>query len=164
MLAALLAGCGETKDTGATESLEDPPPTEPLELELGAGRTAFVELDADAPTLEIISGPQGGWHLEVTLRLSHYDEEPLVLDYQALDLEGRSLGFPAEYAVDVDRLLEVDGERFVRVGDRVVFDVPDPDLVRGLQIRVTCRASRGDQELAATEETVLLIDEVDELL
>lgn len=163
-LAWALAGLAACDVPAGSEGIGGSPlPTEPLELELGAGRTEFVELSEDTPTLEIVSGPQGGWHLEVTLQLTHYDGAPLVLDYQARTLDGRSLGFPAEYAVDADRLLEEEGGRFLRVGDRVILDVTGPEVVEGLEVRVICRASRNGQTLAETERSLQLLDEVDEL-
>ena len=154
----LVLGCegGDPQDSGETTA------DEPLELELGAGRTEFVELPEDA-ALEIVSGPQGGWHLELTLQLRDYDRQPLVLDYQARDMNDQPLGFPASYAVKVEQLVELDDARFVRVGDRVVLDVASPEQLRGLEVQVTCSASRDGQELASTQRTLRLVDEVDEL-
>lgn len=159
--AAVVSGCGGFAADPAGGSSG---PGEALAVELGGGRTEFVELTGDRPELEVVSGPQGGWHFELTLRLTNYDGGDLVLDYRARDEAGADLGFSAQYAVDAERLLELDDGRHVRVGDRVVLDVTGPEVVADTNVVVECRALRGTEELASDTRTVRAVDRVDELL
>ena len=149
----------------SNEPTPDQPPdvTSALSIELGAGRTAFSPFDDASPSLEVVSGPQGGWHLELTLRLVGYDGNELMLDYLALADTGESLGFPASYVVSAQKLLPVSDGSHHRLGDRVVLQIEGPDRVANQQIEVSCDASLDGVSLAYDARSVWVRDEVDEL-
>ncbi len=134
-----------------------------LAVELGAGRTQFEPFDEEAPSLEVVSGPQGGWHFELTLRLDGYDGRPLALDYRALNDAGDSLGFPAMYLVSSEKFVAMGDGQHVRVGDRVVLEIDGPRAVAGDELVVSCEASRDGAVLASDERWVSVVDEVNEL-
>jgi hypothetical protein len=167
LLLGCLGACGDPDLTAcggdANEGAGGAPLTSPLSIELGAGRTEFVELPSEGATLELVSGPQGGWHLEITLRMTSYDGELVTLDYRASDAGGVALGYPAEYPVDADNLVLLAEGRYERVGDRVVLEIASPSEVVGTDLLVECRVWRGGKQLAETSRVVRVIDELDEL-
>jgi hypothetical protein len=134
-----------------------------LAVELGAGRTQFEPFDEESPSLEVVSGPQGGWHFELTLRLDGYDGRPLALDYRARDDAGDSVGFPATYLVSSEKFVATGDGQHVRVGDRVVLEIDGPRAVAGNELVVSCEASHDGAVLASDEQRVSVVDEVNEL-
>ncbi|MBL9025819.1 MAG: hypothetical protein JNL21_26730 [Myxococcales bacterium] len=167
LLIGCLGACGESDlaagGGGANEGAGGSSLPSSLSIELGAGRTEFVELPSEGATLELVSGPQGGWHLEITLRMTSYDGELVTLDYRASDVGGTALGYPAEYPVDADNLVLAADGRYERVGDRVVLNIAGPDEVKDSDVLVECRVWRGGTQLAETSRVVRVLDEVDEL-
>jgi hypothetical protein len=134
-----------------------------LGMELGTGRTAFVELPADEGELEIESGPQGGWHFWVTLRLLRYDLAPFEIDYRASSVADESLGHPARFRIKRELLLEQEPGVFYRIGDRIILDIDRPEDVVGDLVRLEARAFREDRELANATRTIRVVDRIDEL-
>ena len=69
LLALLISAC-----TG-----EEPAPGEPCEaggdatLTIGTGELAFAELDPSDPVLELVHGPQGGYHVLIGLEATFLD-------------------------------------------------------------------------------------------
>ncbi|MDC3958800.1 hypothetical protein [Polyangium jinanense] len=154
-LSLVTGGCG-------TDEAAPPVTAEPPRIELGAGRVDFVPIPPDG-SVEIVSGPQGGFHLELTVRLFHLDPEGLVLDYDVSDAEtGALLSFAAQYAISADRVLDR-GDHLLRVGDRAVLVVPSAEAARGRVASITCRAVHGEVVTAEDAREVTLVDEVDEL-
>lgn len=161
-LAAACAGCGADLPAGDGPS---PPPR----LELGAGLVEFVPLPPEGGAMEIVSGPQGGHHLELTARLYHLDPDGLALDYEVRDGEtGAVLSLPATYALSAERVID-EGDHLLRVGDRTVLDVPSPGEVAGRQAEIRAAALREGEPVATVAivaidaRRVTLVDEVDEL-
>ncbi len=80
----ILIGCGEGDPGKGGGGNTDPcKASDDLELEVGTGATEFVELSSGGE-LELIHGPQGGYHVEIGLRAAHLDNS----EFLAGRLEG----------------------------------------------------------------------------
>jgi hypothetical protein len=133
-------------------------------VRLGAGRTSYEELPKQGARLEIVSGPQGGWHFEHTLLISGFDPEGAVVEYTVQDPStGASIGFDAVYVLRRKGLVETDGGQLLRVGDRTVLDIAAPAEVEGRTFELRCVASRDGEPLAEDSVRFLATDDVDEL-
>jgi hypothetical protein len=77
---AMLSGCGSAEDRpGFDAGANDGGPVATPVLEVGTGKDNFVTL-RETDTIEIIHGPQGGWHLWGALRTKGLTP-PLTVDY-----------------------------------------------------------------------------------
>ena len=147
VLCSLVCSCAESPDT--------PSPGPPW-LEVGAGSTAFQPL-ADGDDIELVMGPQGGWHLDVAVRFKAISPDGLALAYRAIDVEsGDNLGFPIRSALNQDRVTHEGGGVFVRTGDRIVLDIESPAVIfeRAIEIQVDARSTAVDLGAAVTIEVV----------
>ena len=91
-------------------------------FELGTGLGRFVAL-ADGDALELVAGLQGGWHVDVAVRTTGVEPDGLTLTYEAFDAEsGASLSHRTFAALESANVLWTQAG-WVRVGDRVVFDI-----------------------------------------
>jgi hypothetical protein len=91
----------------------------PASVALGTGWASFEPL-ADGQDLELVYGPQGGWHIDLSLRTTGLDADATAITYSAVH-EGVSMGFPAELPLADALVLHTD-TGWDRLGDRVVFD------------------------------------------
>lgn len=133
-------------------------------IELGAGRTSYEELPEQGARLELVSGPQGGWHFEHTLLMAGFDPEGAVLAYTVEDPgTGESIAFDAVYVLRRKGLVETLGGQLLRVGDRTVLDITSASAVEGRTLELRCVASREGVPLAEDSVRFLATDEVDEL-
>lgn len=92
------------------------------ELVIGTGELAFEPLDPVDPTLELVYGPQGGWHV--------------VLAFEARRMSGSGIyTVDGLGTIDDQRVAAIDGAwiTFSRVDNRLqawntflIFEVPDP--------------------------------------
>jgi hypothetical protein len=155
VLAGLLVACG---DQGEQPAVELPP----AQIELGAGRVDFIPVQ-NGDSIELVSGPQGGYHLEFTLRLFDVDPEGLVLDYQVHERSSaKRLSIQARYIIGKGYVLDR-GDHFLRVGDRAILDVKSPMEARGLEVDASCRIERAGAVLAEDNKRLSIIDEINEL-
>lgn len=155
-LVFLTSACGEHP--------ESPPPEPELDarIDLGTGRVSFVSIEEGDP-VELVSGPQGGFHLEFTLHLFNVDPENLILDYQVREQSaGKQLSFPARYVIGKGYVLD-EGVHFLRVGDRAILDVKEPAQVQGLQVQASCSIERAGIILAQDQKSITIVDQIDEL-
>ena len=145
---------------GCSESGDEP--QAPARIELGAGRVDFVALD-ESGSIELVSGPQGGYHLEFTLRLFDVDPDDLVLDYQVYEMTSKQrVSMPARYVITKASVLDR-GDHFLRVGDRAILDVKSASAAQGMDVEVSCRIERKGATLAEDKKKAAIVDEIDEL-
>lgn len=127
-------------------------------MEVGAGSTSFTRL-ADGDTVELVMGPQGGWHVDVAARFGGMSPSGLTLAYHAADAgTGEDLGFPIKSVLNEDRVSH-DGVGHVRTGDRIVFDIDGPADVVGRDVVILVEA-RGP---AVAHDATVLVRVLDEL-
>ncbi len=161
VLAALAAGCG---GVAASSTDAGPPPVEvavtgPPRIELGAGTTRHEPL-AEGAAVELVLGPQGGWHIDLTVRGVNLPPEGVTLRYEVRDDTRPSpWNFPVTASLNGRRVV-ADAEGWVRVGDRAVFDIRAAGEVVGRRLRVTVRAERGGVAVAEDSRTLTVVDAV----
>jgi hypothetical protein len=156
VLVFLLSACGEH------EALPPIEPPRPARIELGAGRVDFIPIE-DSDSVELVSGPQGGHHLEFTLRLFDVDPDDLVLDYQVHDTtSNQRVSMPARYVIAKGYVIERE-DHLLRVGDRAILDVKTAMTAQGMNVNLSCRIERQGATLAEDKKKATIIDEIDEL-
>lgn len=148
LLALGMAAC-------APRDAEDTAPS-PV-LSLGQGAVAFTPLVEDR--VEVVFGPQGGWHIEPAVRGWGLDVEGLILSYDLLDAAGASRVITVEARLSGDRVVPLDDGGWERVGDRLVLEIADEAEVVGGVFTLTARAAPRDGAEAAVEVEVTLVDE-----
>jgi hypothetical protein len=155
-LAALAPGCTAT---GADDVRTDGPNLQgPLSLELGTGLTTHAPLAA-GDDVELIMGPQGGWHLEFTAQACGQAAEGLALRYRLLPLDGgMPLNEPSVSELTSRRVVAVDGGCFQRVGDRAVLRIQSPAEVVGTHWVAEVEATRGEALQAVSRARIRVVD------
>lgn len=162
-ICALAAAVGIPACGGAPEGQGPGAPAGAGRVELGAGLVEFVPLPPEGGEIEIVSGPQGGFHVQVTARLFDLDPDGVTLVYEARDrASGAALNLPARYAISEERVID-GGDHHVRVGDRLVLDVGSAGEVAGVGVELSLSAERGGAALATDARAATLVDAVDEL-
>jgi hypothetical protein len=161
-----LAGC-PSDDTASDGSIDssagdaitvDSSGTSGPRVELGTGRANFVEIPETGATMELIAGPQGGWHLEVSARLYDLTVEDLLLSYR-IEQGGEMISMPVMYLLSESRLVR-DGDRWLRQGDIAVFDITGPEDVVGEMVDVFVVAEPPDGPAVMDSRlNVLVVDE-----
>jgi len=155
----------DTNDSGADFEVGAPQPGLVVEgegvfgdpyLEVGTGHTTFAPLEDGGP-IELVAGPQGGWHIDATLRLGGFGPDGVKVKYEAFDEQAQPISFVTHASLSTASVLE-DGEGWIRVGDRVVLDIASPSEVVGTTATVRATATLGDQQWSA-ERVVTVVDE-----
>lgn len=126
-------------------------------VEIGTGLTEFIDID-DGDDVELVMGPQGGWHVDVALRL--YDLDPQ--DMQLL-IEGFYVEDDESATIEIERLLTLrrvrdEGDHFLRVGDQLVFTVADGSLVEGRDIRIEVQAIQASGGTGRASKVIHVVD------
>jgi len=125
-------------------------------LELGTGVTGFEPLD-DGDDIELVAGPQGGWHLDAALRFDGFGPSGVLLTYEALTTDAEAVSYVTEATLQEGSVLPED-DGFVRLGDRVVLDIRSADEVfdTDVVLRVTARL---DDQTWSDERLLHVVDE-----
>ncbi len=124
LLAVLLTGCPTPPaprigPDGAT-----------MFVEVGTGETSFAPL-ADGDALELVYGPQGGYHVWGACGIYGIDPEGRVLHYTLRDATTGEVLADLSLALATRRLSATDGG-WLRIGDRVIFPgVTEPSGLTG---------------------------------
>ena len=124
-------------------------------VELGTGTTEWESLD-DGDTVAIVYGPQGGWHIDATLRFGGFGPGGVSIAYEALGTDAERISFVTQAELVEFNVLEAD-DGWVRVGDRIVLDIGDPSEVVGREAILRVTAALGDQTWS-DERRVQIID------
>jgi hypothetical protein len=155
LLACLLAACSSSpvvppEDSGATLA----------RVELGTGTSTFVALPATGGTMELVHGPQGGYHVEVATRLWGLAPEGLVLTYSARRTSDGTVVSTTPYVLTAARVVR-EGDHLLRAGDITIFDVADPPSLVGQTIEVTVTARLPDGSIEVSDSrTVTIADAI----
>ena len=124
---------------------EERPVAEDPWLELGSGLSEFIPV-SDGDALPLVYGIQGGWHVDTAARLGGIDLDGAFLTYDAVDPDsGELLNYSYEATLS-EALLQEQEDGWLRLGDRVVFDVvSDTDVLdRTIRIEATLTNAAGD--------------------
>lgn len=151
LLATITVACGPGDgdvDAGPDAQAPDAP-----RIELGAGTANFVPI---GDTMELVAGPQGGWHLNVTCRLYELDLDGITLSYR-IEREGVMVSMPLSLELAENRFVR-EGDHWLRAGDFVVFDITMPSDVVGDTVTITVTADPTDAEPVSDSHTVMVAD------
>lgn len=129
----------------------------PGRVELGTGTTSFVEIPESGGRLELVAGPQGGWHVDVTARLYDFEIEGLLLSYE-IRRDGAVVSMPRQFALR-EAIVVREGDHWLRAGDFVPFEIAMPSDVVGDTVTVQVLAEPTEGSAASDERTVLIVDE-----
>jgi hypothetical protein len=160
ILAATLGACGgdgDANDGGADVIRVDAPRGEAPRVELGTGRTSFVEIPEAGAELELVAGPQGGWHIDVTTRLYDLAIEQLLLTYE-ITRDGDVVSMPRQFMLR-EALVLREGDHYLRAGDFVPFEITQPADIVGDTVVVRVTAEAVDGARAEDQRTVTIVDE-----
>ena len=158
-------GWQDTNDSGADFVVGTPDPGRPPDpdgvfgdawIELGTGRTGFEPLSEGDP-VELVAGIQGGWHVDVSVHFGGFGPAGIQLLYSAVDADGQPVSFVTPAVLSEAGLLDGGEDTWVRVGDRVVFDIQSDDEVVGDEIVLRVTAKLGDQTWS-DERRVRVVD------
>ncbi|MCB9596555.1 MAG: hypothetical protein H6719_27775 [Sandaracinaceae bacterium] len=156
-LAVALVGCDGTSGVDAGRDAAGAMPT----VELGTGTSGFEPIPETGGTLELVGGPQGGFHVFLTARIHDLGVDGMLITYSAIDTATTEpVGTPASFLVDASRLAR-DGDGWVRAGDFLILHNSSPDPVRGLTLEVRVRCEEAGGGLSAEDTRVVtIVDEV----
>ena len=125
-------------------------------LELGTGTAEFEPLQ-DGDTIEVIAGPQGGWHVDVSLWFGGFGPDGITLLYEAVTTDAEPISFVTQARLLDASVLDVN-EGWHRVGDRIVFDIADASEVIGETVILRVTAALENQTWS-DERRVQLVGE-----
>jgi hypothetical protein len=126
-------------------------------LELGTGQATFEPL-ADGDALELVAGPQGGWHLDATLAFAGFGPSGVTLVYEALGTDAERVSFTTRADLHEISVVPAD-DGWHRLGDRIVLDITSPADVVGTEVVVRVTAALGEQTWS-DERQVRVVDDV----
>ncbi len=163
----LAAGCSgdpapSTSDAGTDASGAN------LAVEIGRNVDGqFQPFSDQDPTIEVVSGFQGGFHVGPALRIDSpaADKFITVVDYAVTDVDtGEALAAePSKYRVDQSTWEPRPGGKRVRLWERYVLDVDGPDAVTGRTVRIDVDLKvEGGLGAGSDSVVVKVVDNVDE--
>lgn len=141
----------------APEPAEDSGPAPSLSI--GQGAVAFTPLEEDS--VEVVFGPQGGWHIEPAVRAWGLPVDGLVLSYDLLDAAGASRVIAVEAKLSEDRVVPLAEGGWERVGDRLVLEVTSAEELVGERLTLSVRAAPVGEAPVEVALEVTLVDEVE---
>lgn len=148
LLLACCAPAMRSDDAGSLgDGAIDAPST--ASLELGTGLEAFEPIPDEGAELELVHGPQGGWHVHLSLRARGF--VPTGLIYEITRLSDGALVCMLALGVREGTFVERDGA-LERVGDFAIFSITTADEIAGQDVLV--RASLYDAERHRVEDEV----------
>lgn len=158
-LGLLFLGCGDPAPADAGPRADGA--SSDVRVELGSGTSAF-ETIPEAAELELISGPQGGWHVWVTARIWDERIDGLIISYEAVPVGSTArITMPTELMLNSSRVVR-EGDHWLRAGDFTVFDITGPPGVVGMQLVLTVRIRDTAGNMAEDSRTVTIVDNIDE--
>lgn len=155
----------DTDDSSEDFEVGQPEPTLPTEtdsifgdpwVELGTGTSAWEPID-DGDSVSLVHGPQGGWHVDATLWFGGFGPAGVTVAYEAVNTDAERVSFVTRAEFIEANVLEAD-EGWHRVGDRIVFEISEPEQVIDTELILRVTAALGDQTWS-DERRVWVVDE-----
>jgi hypothetical protein len=148
----LLLGCPEPGESGPCQDDSGP------SLLLGTGESGFVPLEGSPPDLELVHGPQGGYHLLLGFQAKNVDSEHFVSIEATGHIEGELLASSERWA---SLRCNADSGYLEGANFFLIYDSEPEALVDQLTaIDVLLRDNDGIEATASL--TVRIIDRVEE--
>lgn len=130
---------------------------EPM-VELGVGTSGWSALEEGA-AVELVAGPQGGWHIDTALWFDGFGPDGVTLAYDAVSTDAQALSYVTQANLLSNSVLPAE-EGWHRLGDRVVLDIQDPDQIVGAEIILRVSASLDGQSWSDTRQVVVVDEEL----
>lgn len=127
-------------------------------LELGIGAEAAPAVDG--ADVELVFGPQGGWHVDAGVRLRGIDAAGTAVTYEARREDDGLVLSTVRLGVNPRRLIE-QSPYLVRTGDLVAFEIESDDAVLDRMITIEVRLEDASgAEIASDVRTLRVVDRV----
>jgi hypothetical protein len=128
-------------------------------VQIGTGTSAFVELPASGGLIELVHGPQGGYHVELAARIWGLDPEALRITYRVVRRSDGVVLSATPYVLSPARVVQ-EGDHLLRTGDIAVLDVAGPMDVVSEDIELTLIARARDGNEASDTRVATVVDEM----
>lgn len=146
LLALHAAGCAD-----------DPPPPEGVRVEVGLGLDRFVPV-ADGDPIELVFGPQGGWHVDLAARVYGANEaDEIILSFRVYQPDGQ-IAYPIKRLVDPERAPRSEDGALEYPGAQLVFAIMDPSEVVGEGCRPEVELIIG-QDVYVDDRDLVVVDD-----
>ncbi len=142
----------DTNDSSSDFERGAPKPTLPVtesgvfgdpSLQLGGGNLSWVPIE-DGDDIELVAGPQGGWHVDVSVWFDGFGPGGIELNYEAVDTTANRISFATRSVLSEDNVIAGD-TGWYRFGDRIVLDIARTDDVVGKELILRLTAALGEQ-------------------
>lgn len=127
-------------------------------ITIGHGLTAYEEVP-EGGDAELVAGAQGGWHIDLALRIYSVDPEDLFIRIEGFDAAtGDALSIPIERVLTSRRVRRED-DHYLRLGDQLIFMItmPSEAIGRDLRVELTAMPAAGGELMAM--HTFHVVDE-----
>ncbi len=153
VLACLLTACAAPPDTGTG----DAGPSD-ARVQLGTGTSSFVEIPDGDAELELVAGPQGGWHVFLTARMWNLDVDGVHVAYEAFPAGGTEVvSFPTELDLTARRFVR-EGDHWLRAGDFLQLRIAAPADVVGSELDLRIRVQDPEGRVAEDVRRATIVD------
>ncbi|MCC7541237.1 MAG: hypothetical protein IT379_33780 [Deltaproteobacteria bacterium] len=161
----LAAGCDDD-GSGARDGGEPPgdarqdtgDPDGPA-LEVGTGGTVYERVE-DGGAVELVHGPQGGWHILLAARFRGMDPEGVLLSYQVLRADGTT-PLNERFSVRLRRsTVSPSGAWWNRTGDLGVLAVMGAEEAADMDAEVHAEVVASDGTTVSDVLRVHIVDEI----
>ena len=129
----------------------------PASVELGTGVAGFVALPPSGAPVELVMGPQGGYHVEVAVRVRGLDLEGVAVTYDAVRVRDGAVLSHTPYVFSGARFVR-DGDAFVHTGDLAILSIDGPADVVGQALELRVSVASGTSMLTDARQ-VSVVDE-----
>jgi len=138
----------DTDDSSEDFEVRAPDPALPQESDgvfgepwvtIGGGNLSWDPLE-QGDAIELVAGPQGGWHLDVSVWFGGFGPGGVQLTYEAVDTAANRVSFVTRAELFESSVIPAD-EGWYRLGDRIVLDIADIDEVVGSELILRVTAS-----------------------
>lgn len=127
-------------------------------IRLGFGVTRFCHVP-DGEDVELIMGPQGGWHVDVAVEIFELEPMDMWLRIRGYDADtGDEVTLPIDRLLSSRRVRRVD-DHWLRLGDQAVFSIFSPGEIAGRDVRIEVTAEAADMRTAMVSQTIHVVDE-----
>jgi hypothetical protein len=162
LLATAMAGC-TSDDAGGGGEPDAGPPGDAMaampRVELGTGGASYREIATTGATLELVHGPQGGFHVDVAVRFWDVEPDGTILGYVGRDTATDTvITLPSRFELSARRVVR-EGDHWVRAGDILVFDAMSPDAVVGKTVEITATLEPTAGAPVTDTRTIVVVDD-----
>lgn len=152
MMLLWLLACAPEEEEVLTQ---DPcAPGEPATLEIGKGERSYAPMESDDGVVQLVHGPQGGFHVVISLRATYLDDSRPVVVHMTGEVEGEKVADVMSYLTfrcnGTDRVLEA-------WGALLLFDAT-PEELDGRELLISATAMDAVGTVVTASTTALIID------